>query len=139
MRIQLLFPSQGIVLMSLLLAPCLWAQKDMKPEATEVWEPEPAVVTPGAFGAPPSDAVVLFDGSDFSKWQHETTGTPVQWTLNPDSSMTVKPGTGGIETRRARIHSIAYRMEIAHHYQRGRARTWQQRCVFSTPLRSAGP
>ncbi len=99
MRIQLLFPSQGIVLMSLLLAPCLWAQKDMKPEATEVWEPEPAVVTPGAFGGPPSDAVVLFNGSDFSKWQHETTGTPVQWTLNPDGSMTVKPGSGGIETR----------------------------------------
>jgi hypothetical protein len=45
MRIQLLFPSQGIVLMSLLMAPCLWAQKDMKPEATEVWEPEPGSIT----------------------------------------------------------------------------------------------
>ncbi len=29
---------------------------------------EPAVVTPGENGGPPSDAVVLFDGQDFSAW-----------------------------------------------------------------------
>ena len=29
---------------------------------------EPAVVTPGENGGPPSDAVVLFDGKDFSAW-----------------------------------------------------------------------
>jgi hypothetical protein len=35
-----------------------------------VW-PEPAVVTPGKTDAdPPSDAVVLFDGKDLSKWNH---------------------------------------------------------------------
>src|SRR5262245_2642342 len=32
-----------------------------------VW-PEPAVVTPGTDNSPPSDAVVLFDGKDLSKW-----------------------------------------------------------------------
>jgi hypothetical protein len=32
-----------------------------------VW-PEPAVVTPGTDHGPPSDAVVLFDGKDLSKW-----------------------------------------------------------------------
>ena len=34
-----------------------------------VW-PEPKVVTPGSEpGAPPSDAIVLFDGKDLSKWK----------------------------------------------------------------------
>ena len=32
-----------------------------------VW-PEPAIVTPGKDHGPPSDAVVLFDGKDLSKW-----------------------------------------------------------------------
>lgn len=37
--------------------------------------PHPPVVTPGAApGAPPSDAVVLFDGRDLSKWAHRGTG-----------------------------------------------------------------
>lgn len=30
--------------------------------------PEPKVVTPGTNGSPPSDAIVLFDGKDLSKW-----------------------------------------------------------------------
>ena len=37
--------------------------------------PHPKVVTPGATpGAPPSDAIVLFDGKDLSKWQQEGRG-----------------------------------------------------------------
>ena len=37
--------------------------------------PHPRVVTPGdAPGAPPSDAVVLFDGKDMSKWAQRGTG-----------------------------------------------------------------
>jgi hypothetical protein len=30
--------------------------------------PEPAVIDPGPIGGPPSDAIVLFDGKDLSKW-----------------------------------------------------------------------
>ena len=70
----------------------------MKPEETEVCDPEPAVVQPGIYTSPPSYAIVLFDGSDFSKWRNERTREKVLWTLNPDKSMTVNPGTGGIET-----------------------------------------
>jgi hypothetical protein len=33
-----------------------------------IW-PEPAVIDAGPVGGPPSDAVVLFDGKDMSKWQ----------------------------------------------------------------------
>ena len=66
------------------------------PEKTEVWEPEPAVVDPGGHGKAPSDAIVLFDGKDLSKW----TGRDgkAEWTV-ADGAMTVVPGSGSISTR----------------------------------------
>jgi hypothetical protein len=46
----------------------LFAQEQpgkMKPEETEVWSPEPKVVTPGANCTDaPSDAIILFDGKN---------------------------------------------------------------------------
>jgi hypothetical protein len=32
--------------------------------------PEPKVIDPGPVGGPPSDAIVLFDGKDLSKWEN---------------------------------------------------------------------
>ena len=81
-----------------LIVQTVFSQSKLNPEDTEVWHPEPKVVTPGKSSAPPSDAIILFDGTDFLKWQHGNTKKPVQWTLNKDKSMTVKPGKGGIET-----------------------------------------
>ena len=81
---------------------CLqWAfsQQAYKPEDTEVWQPEPRVVTPGQKDTAPSDAIVLFDGSDLSKWRSSRTLEAAEWTINKDGSMTVKPGNGDIETR----------------------------------------
>jgi type 1 glutamine amidotransferase len=54
---------------------------EMEPEMSEFWLPQPAIVTPGsvansAFISAPSDAVVLFDGKDLSKWK-ETNGKDV--------------------------------------------------------------
>ena len=69
------------------------------PADTEVWEPEPVAVAPGAGGAPPSDAIVLFDGSDLGQWQHRD-GSDVQWSLE-DGVVTVVRGTGDIVTRDA--------------------------------------
>ncbi|WP_344979807.1 DUF1080 domain-containing protein [Compostibacter hankyongensis] len=69
-----------------------------KPEATEVWEPKPKIVTPGVNGAPPSDAVVLFDGKSLGNWVMAEDGKPCQWILK-DGAMTVKPGTGDIRTK----------------------------------------
>jgi hypothetical protein len=41
----------------------------MKPEMTEIWEPEVKVVTPSIkLGDSPSDAIVLFDGKNMDQW-----------------------------------------------------------------------
>ncbi len=73
-----------------------------KPEETEVWTPVPKIVTPGATStAPPSDAIVLFDGKNLDEWVSAQDHTPAQWVVG-DGIMTVKkaPGVGNIETKR---------------------------------------
>lgn len=70
-----------------------------KPEETEFYEPVPPVVKPGAPGAPPSDAIVLFDGTNFDRWISAKDSTAVSWYLNDDGSMTVKDKTGDIQTK----------------------------------------
>lgn len=75
------------------------AQEKPKPEDTEVWEPVPKVVTPGdTCGAPPSDAVVLFDGKNLDAWVSVKDKSPANWTL-ADGVLTVNKGTGNIETK----------------------------------------
>ncbi|MES2875378.1 MAG: DUF1080 domain-containing protein [Bacteroidota bacterium] len=73
----------------------------MKPEMTEFYEPVPAIVTPGkaapnAFITAPSDAVILFDGKDLSKWKNKDGGA-AQWDVK-NGVFTVKKGTGDIST-----------------------------------------
>ncbi|MEO1258877.1 MAG: DUF1080 domain-containing protein [Bacteroidota bacterium] len=68
------------------------------PKATEVWEPTPRMITPGQGTAPPSDAIVLFDGKNTAEWTHED-GSAIKWKLD-QGHMTVKPGSGGIFTKR---------------------------------------
>jgi hypothetical protein len=75
------------------------AQERWKPERTEVWEPVPPVVTPGAGAAPPSDAIVLFDGSDLEQWRGRDDG-PAPWKV-AGGAVTVVAGSGPISTRRA--------------------------------------
>ena len=76
----------------------LLAQKKMDPKLTEIWEPIPEMVIPGENKTPPSDAIILFDGADLSKWTNALTGGPAGWKINSDGSMTVKPD-GGIQTK----------------------------------------
>lgn len=73
-------------------------QNQWKPEMTEAWEPEPVKVDPGANDSPPSDAIVLFDGKDLSKWKSVKDGGKPGWTIEGDH-VTVKPGTGDIITK----------------------------------------
>lgn len=71
--------------------------RDWQPEDTEFYEPVPPIVraTP-AFLSPPEDAIVLFDGTNFSNWESVRDGD-IEWTIQ-DGAMTVKPGSGNIIT-----------------------------------------
>ena len=100
----------------------IFAQNKPKPEDTEVWGPEPEVVTPGNNCSAPSDAVVLFDGENLDQWQkpqflsEKETIPEIQDVVNsldPDyehpaadwpveaGQFIVKPGSGAIETKQA--------------------------------------
>ncbi|MCM8570626.1 DUF1080 domain-containing protein [Gramella jeungdoensis] len=96
----------------LLVSTATMAQKDypttppekspmpMKPEMTEIWEPQVEVIKPGDKpGEAPSDAIVLFDGKDLDHWvsQKDTT-QPSPWKIK-DGYFEVIPGTGGIQTK----------------------------------------
>ncbi len=75
-----------------------FAQQQKNPESTELYQPVPPVVTPGEGTKPPSDAIVLFDGTNLNEWINDK-GEPAGWTV-ADGCMTVKPGTGIIKTKR---------------------------------------
>ena len=63
--------------------------------------PQPAVVSPppGVLPVqPPAGAIVLFDGTDISKWVQSRDGSPAQWVVR-DGYFEVKAGTGDLRTR----------------------------------------
>ncbi len=60
--------------------------------------PQPLVVASGkTFGEPPSDAIVLFDGKDLSKWKSAWTGGPALWKVE-NGYMEIVPRKGDIQT-----------------------------------------
>lgn len=69
----------------------------LDPKLTEVWDPVPAKITPGENNAPPSDAIILFDGKDLNEWTNSK-GAAAEWIVE-DGAMTVKSRTGEIRTR----------------------------------------
>jgi hypothetical protein len=92
--------NSSLLFLTLLAAAPAFAQIT-DPKATEVWSPEPRVVQPGNTpAAPPSDAIVLFNGSNLQEWVSAKDGSEAAWTLG-NGAMTVKPGAGDIQTRRA--------------------------------------
>lgn len=74
-------------------------EEPTKPEETEVWKPKPKTVTVNSKTGIPSDAIVLFDGSNFDNWVHAKDSSAVQWILNKDDSGTVKDKSGDIQTK----------------------------------------
>jgi hypothetical protein len=72
----------------------------MRPEMTEIWEPEVRIVIPGEKpGMPPSDAIILFDGTDLNKEWVDSKGNTSGWKIE-DSAMVSVPGSGEIRTIR---------------------------------------
>jgi len=93
----------------------------LKPEDTESYAYTPKMVTPGYLTSAPSDAIVLFDGTDLSQWHHPKHGyggrmdqveatmklraaeqsyTEASWEVK-GNSMIVVPRTGAIETKQS--------------------------------------
>ncbi|MEM7385751.1 MAG: DUF1080 domain-containing protein [Verrucomicrobiota bacterium] len=111
------FPILGIVCL-FSIAPSVEAQPPVgpafygdPPDANHPWSvhdrnrPQPKRVVPGTFstprtpGKPPSDAIVLFDGKDLSKWvSTKRKGGKNPWLL-VDGAMQCKPGTGGLRSK----------------------------------------
>ncbi len=83
----------------------LFAQQPAKakPADTEVWEPVPKIVTPGATNAaPPSDAVILFDGRNLNEWVSAKDKSPANWPVsNGVLTVSKAQGVGNIETKRS--------------------------------------
>jgi hypothetical protein len=78
-------------------ASALVLAKSPRPEDTEVWEPVPKVVQPGAKPYdPPADAIVLFDGKTASAWE-SVKGGASKWVV-ANGALSVAPGTGDIRT-----------------------------------------
>jgi len=80
-------------------------QVDPKWQIHDLSRPVPPVIDPGTAstpetpGRPPSDAIVLFDGKDLSKWQRKD-GTAAPWKVE-NGYFEVAPKSGYIYTRDA--------------------------------------
>jgi hypothetical protein len=110
------------------------AQK-AKPEDTEIWEPIPKVVTPAATpGGAPSDAIVLFDGSNLDQWVQNNDGSPAKWDVK-DGILTVNKNYGNIETKQKFIN---YQLHIEWREPIGLEGTGQGRGNSGVFLASTG-
>src|SRR5947208_2418060 len=101
---KILFAVICILLLGVVPAICN-AQVDTKWKVHDPDRPAPPAIDSGTAstqespGRPPSDAVVLFDGKDLSKWAHKD-GSAAKWKVE-NGYFEVVPKTGEIHTREA--------------------------------------
>jgi hypothetical protein len=89
MKKQIFLLASGLLVMSSLSAQ--WS-----PKSTEWYSPVPPVVKPANVpGQPPSDAIILFDGKDLSKWE-TSKGEPAPWKISGNEVIITK---GDIRTK----------------------------------------
>lgn len=72
-------------------------KEQWKPESTEWHYPIPPQVKPETGTMAPSDAIILFDGKDLSKWESAKEG-PAEWTVS-NGLLVIAPGKGTIRTK----------------------------------------
>ncbi|MGC2161672.1 MAG: DUF1080 domain-containing protein [Silvibacterium sp.] len=107
-----------------------------KPEDTEVWKPVPRIVTPGITdAAPPSDAIVLFDGANLDQWVSAQDGSPAKWVV-ADGVLTVSKAAGNIKTKRA---FRDYQLHLEWRIPKGITGSGQARGNSGVFLASTGP
>lgn len=77
---------------------CQTDRSSFDPKVTEVWDLKPVKISPAKkIGDPPSDAIVLFDGKDLSKWT-TAQNSEAKWDIK-DDAMIVTKGKGDIKTK----------------------------------------
>jgi hypothetical protein len=72
----------------------------MTPGMTEIWDPEVRIIQPGAKDSDaPSDAIVLFNGTEINPEWEDRRGNPSKWIVQDGALVCVK-GSGVIKTKR---------------------------------------
>lgn len=87
----------SLVVVSFMVSTALSAQKWI-PANTEYFHHQPEIVTPGeSCSDAPSDAIILFDGTNLDMWQSED-GGKAEWKIE-DGALVVTAGKGVILTK----------------------------------------
>jgi len=74
--------------------------EQMKAGMTEIWEPEVKIIQPGTTNSDaPSDAIVLFNGTDVSSEWSDMQGNPSKWIVKDGELISVR-GAGYIKSKR---------------------------------------
>ena len=108
-----------------------------RPQDTEVWEPVPKVVVPPpTFGAPPPDAIVLFDGTNLDQWQSANKERSAARWVVAEGVMTVDKASGNIETKRSFTN---YQLHLEYRVPAGTTGSGQSRGNSGLFLASTGP
>ena len=103
MRTQIARILCGVVLLN--LAPCAFSQVDTRWKIHDPDRPVPPVITPGTSstqespGKAPSDAIVLFDGSNLDQWAAKDE-SPALWKVE-SGYVEVIPKTGYLHTKKS--------------------------------------
>jgi hypothetical protein len=91
------FLSTGAGLIALMFSVSL-AQQQNRPPGSSPNDPQPKVVDPGKPGQAPSDAVVLFDGRDLSKWTSRD-GAALRWAVKDGVIVSTSVAAGSGKTQ----------------------------------------